>query len=147
MFRNVLRVSGDKHLILAFVEEAVGFDRCYEKSEIEYAALVSLYQTNIPSNTQSVFCFHKLKPVPKKVLRKGFEKAGYDWEIRKWSCICGAINPKITKKPSGKSYDNWSVEYEFVTINSPPVALIKTLKRKNKGLRFKHLFFEEKSDN
>ena len=143
MIRNVVRISGVKHLVFAFVEEASGFDRCYEKNEAEYRALIKLYQKTIPKNKESVFCFNKLKPVPQKILKIGYEKAGYDWEIIKWGCPWGSIAAKISKEPNGNNYDNWSVEYEFYTVNSPPLALIKTVKRKNKGLRFKHLFFEE----
>jgi hypothetical protein len=101
---NNLTITGPEADVQAFKTKAVGHSPWEE-----------------PAGEPDALNFHSLVPVPKEVLKAGYESAGYDWEIANWGCKWGASDPEIR--------DEWEnhVEYEFYTTWSPPIEFLQTV--------------------
>jgi len=84
---NVLFVSckeKDKDELLRFREFAKGECPWKEKDE---------------EPIKEEFCCNKFVPVPKKVIRQGFDKAGYDWCVANWGTKWGAYDIQVFVSP------------------------------------------------
>jgi len=99
---NKLTITGPQAVVQAFKTKAVGHSP-WEK----------------PEKPPDVLNFHSLVPVPKEVLKAGYESAGYDWEMANWGCKWGASGPGILDEWGGR------VEYEFYTAWSPPIEFLQ----------------------
>jgi hypothetical protein len=62
----------------------------------EWLALMSRYKgkSGYADDKYELLCFNALIPVPNKVLMKGFDPQGYNWEMEHWGCKWGACDIK-----------------------------------------------------
>lgn len=126
---NKLTVKGPN--LEAFVKDAEGFDRQYGIQRAEWLALMSRYKgkSGYADDKYELLCFNALIPVPNKVLMKGFDPQGYNWEMEHWGCKWGAcdIKRRVLKT---------KVVYDFSTPNDPPLVLLDTVSSKYVELLF-----------
>ena len=127
-----LSVTGDTDTVTDFVKKAEGFDREYSDS-VEKRALIRVFQDEQPEKKLELLCFHALVPVPGKILKAGFDRRGYDWEIRNWGCKWGALNIRRKLSPMAKGS---KAEYKFKTPNSSPCILLDNVAAKYRALKF-----------
>jgi len=114
------------------VSAAKGLDRVYQKSEAEKQSLARLYQSERLPDRYEEFSFHALVPVPDEVLKSGFDRVGYDWEVRNWGCKWGALDIKVKPCPMPSK---GKVIYKFKTPNSAPVALLDVVAKDHPGVK------------
>jgi hypothetical protein len=112
---NHLRISGPAADIKAFKKKAVGHFPWDEPAKGE---------------EPNVLNFHSLVPIPKKVLKAGYNEAGCNWERENWGCRSGAFEASVV--------DEWEcgVLYGFDTPWTPPLPLLAHLTQQWPTLTF-----------
>ena len=104
---NSLEVNGPKEEVKKFVEFVKGTDTEWEGD-----------------GEEQVLSFQKILPVPKAVVKKGFDKTGYNWCSKNWGTKWSASDVEFTKNTPN------NVVYEFMTAWSPPTPVVKALAKK-----------------
>lgn len=118
-----LRVDGPEAEVGRFTAAARGAGPKYEPEE---------------PGEPSEFCFHSLHPVPDEVVAKGYEPAGYEWEVANWGVKWGAHKPAVVGRSEG------GVSYHFQTAWGPPTEFLDKVAADWPALAFT-LEFEESS--
>jgi len=101
---NKLVVHGPDEDVKRFKEKAIGNSPWHTEEE-----------------EKNVLNFHNLVPIPPEVLSAGYERAGYEWELRNWGSKWGACSAVLV--------DEWEghLEYAFETAWSPPIPFLSKL--------------------
>ena len=130
-----LVVRGKAATLKKFVRENKGVAPTYSDSVGRWAeALSPAAQAEAKANREATkpLSFHQSRPVPKSVLKKGFNDAGYDWQIENWGTKWNPAEVQIEE-----DYAAGYVRYTFVTAWSPPEGWVRAAAKKYPTLRLR----------
>lgn len=125
MGENELRIYGDDNQLLRF-------------REIADETVLPLSKRD-PYNGElspSVLSFHRLYPIPDKVIAIGYDPkgGGYDWQTKHWGVKWGA---SYAKREEGRFPDGkLALSYVFDTPWEPPIAWLEKVSADYPLLRF-----------
>jgi hypothetical protein len=101
-----------------FMEKFYGFRATYPDDVYFNLSIGRL----LPIIDRKWHCFNSLYPVPREVLNRGFEKAGYDWQSNSW----GTKWDIFLKKEEINQTDN-TVSFAVETAWSPPTGVVNKI--------------------
>lgn len=103
-----MTVVGDEDTVRAFVDKVQGTGPNYPNQG---------FGGNLPSDERadpkdlpvSVLEFHQTVPVPEEIQVRGFDKAGYNWQVENWGTKWGAYGIELVR------HEPTYVKYSFDT--------------------------------
>lgn len=129
---NTLTVFGPQKDVDKFVEAARGTRPNYAPS------VWDLTHATPPEVEIQHLNFHSLRPVPRQILARQYDKGGYDWQSEWWGTKWGAYGDNEPPTLAAGS-----ATYEFRTAWSTPDALLRYASRNHPTLTFALSFSEE----
>lgn len=141
---NDLVIRGKPATLRKFVRENKGvYPRYAGAEEMEKAMDAALpkalrIKMKTEAATPSLLCFHKSCPVPKSILKRTYDRAGYDWQTSNWGTKWGASEPEVVE-----DYAAGFVRYTFRTAWSPPEGWLRAAAKKYPSLNFRLEYSEE----
>jgi len=140
-----LTILGPAADVAALVEKARGGTQHYAMSRFD---LVDVKRERerceakgkpyVPYHEKVIdFSFHRLVPIPDKIMKQEYDPAGYDAEAKLWGVKWGASETKLVWHKGERA------DYMFNTPWAPPGTFLETLSKKMPRLTFALSFGEE----
>lgn len=122
---NVLTITGLSKDLKRFKKEVQGCKAEYFLNEQERKMFSSVKEKH-----KSILSLNKLCPIPRNILKKGYNDAGYNWQVENWG----------TKWDLGEDIEfnesDRKLEYSFDTAWTPPMKAILAGSKKYPMLTF-----------
>jgi len=90
------------------------------------------YAGETDSEEKSIFCFHKVIPIPKEILEHGYNNPkanidGYRWQITEWGTKWTACAEEVIRYEVSKRLNKSILIYRFETAWAEPQPVIQKL--------------------
>ena len=146
---NEFVVSGRQDRVDRFLKAFKGKPPMFEaqESELKDGLLKEMHEEFVRTVREkgNMYCFNALVPVPKKILKQGFDMAGYSWCVDTWGSkwdVWGhvEIDSEELLEVDGVMYKK--VRFSFDTAWGPPLEWLKVVAQIWFEVRLELLYWE-----